>query len=137
MSTKPFTLSAKAIILDDKQRVLLLQRSLGATYQAGLWELPGGKIDSGENFAAALVREVKEETELIVELDRVAGAGEWDGHSSFRIVYVFMTAHIVSGKIQLSSEHEQYRWAARDDLLQLELCSQFREIVETYCPENY
>ncbi len=50
-----------AILMDEKQRVLLQFRS-----DLNIWGLPGGAIELGENVMAALRREVREETNLIV-----------------------------------------------------------------------
>ena len=49
-------------------RVLLAQRPEGKD-MAGLWEFPGGKVHDGETPEAALVRELKEELDLVIEED--------------------------------------------------------------------
>ena len=53
-----------AIIQDKKGRILVSQRALDATLYPGKWQVPGGKVESGENYLDALKREVKEETDL-------------------------------------------------------------------------
>ena len=57
--TKMVLVSAVALI-DRDGRVLLAQRPDGKA-MAGLWEFPGGKIESGETPEAALIRELHEE----------------------------------------------------------------------------
>jgi 8-oxo-dGTP diphosphatase len=61
-------LVAAAALIDAHGRVLIAQRpahkSLG-----GLWEFPGGKVEPGESPEAALVRELEEELDVIVESD--------------------------------------------------------------------
>jgi 8-oxo-dGTP diphosphatase len=49
-----------AALLDGEGRILLQQRAPGRA-MAGLWEFPGGKVESGELPEAALVRELEEE----------------------------------------------------------------------------
>ncbi|MBA3585085.1 MAG: NUDIX domain-containing protein [Gemmatimonadetes bacterium] len=56
-----------AAVVDEKRRVLIQPR-VGDPAFAGSWELPGGKIDPGEDHAAALVREVEEETGIGVRV---------------------------------------------------------------------
>ena len=56
-----------AVIKDETGRLLLIRR--GHEPGAGLWSIPGGRIEPGESDLAALVREVREETGL----DVVAG----------------------------------------------------------------
>ena len=52
---------AVAVVQDDRGHVLLAERT-ARQVAAGFWELPGGKIDSGESASAAAVRELDEET---------------------------------------------------------------------------
>src|ERR1700721_828235 len=54
-----------AVIKDGQGRLLLIKR--GHEPGAGLWSLPGGRIEAGETDAEALVREMLEETGLQVE----------------------------------------------------------------------
>lgn len=109
MSEKPFGLSVSALINDGVGRLLLLKRSAKSRFWAGQWEAPGGKIDAGESFDQTLLRETKEETGLTISLDCVAGVSEFE-LPHIRVVLLFMTAHVVSGEIRLSDEHEEYAW---------------------------
>jgi 8-oxo-dGTP diphosphatase len=56
-----------ALALFDRSRRLLLQQRPPGKRHAGLWEFPGGKVESGETPRAALVREIAEE--LAIRLD--------------------------------------------------------------------
>jgi len=60
--------SVSAVIFDRHGRLLLQQRSDGAQ-----WGLPGGSVEIGESLAAAVVREVLEETGLTVRVRRLVG----------------------------------------------------------------
>ncbi len=53
-------------LIDEDGRILLAQRPSGKS-MAGLWEFPGGKLESGETPEAALVRELHEELAIDVE----------------------------------------------------------------------
>jgi 8-oxo-dGTP diphosphatase len=61
-----------AVITDERGRLLLIKR--GHEPAAGLWSLPGGRIEPGETDAEALVREMREETGLEVEPGPLLGA---------------------------------------------------------------
>ena len=60
-------LGVGAVIVDDVGRILLVLR--GNEPQAGLWSVPGGKVEAGETLVEAVVREVVEETGLRVVVD--------------------------------------------------------------------
>jgi len=57
---------AVGVVTDDKGRILVTRRAADA-HQGGLWEFPGGKVESGEGVLEALARELKEELGLTVE----------------------------------------------------------------------
>jgi 8-oxo-dGTP pyrophosphatase MutT (NUDIX family) len=71
--------SVAAIIRNEAGKILFLVRA-----DNGLWDLPAGAIDPGETPAQAVVREVREETGLIVEPVSIAGVFGGEG---FRITY--------------------------------------------------
>jgi ADP-ribose pyrophosphatase YjhB (NUDIX family) len=60
--------SVAAIIRNDDGHVLLQRRS-----DNGLWGLPGGGVEIGESVSTAIVREVREETGLTVQIERLVG----------------------------------------------------------------
>ena len=60
-----FTLVVACALIDTDRRVLIAQRPQGKTL-AGLWEFPGGKVESGERPEATLIRELHEEIGITV-----------------------------------------------------------------------
>jgi 8-oxo-dGTP diphosphatase len=67
-----------AVVHDERGRLLLIRR--GHAPSAGLWSVPGGRVEAGESEAEAVVREVAEETGLQVRPDRVLGTVRIDGN---------------------------------------------------------
>ncbi|MFC4272464.1 8-oxo-dGTP diphosphatase MutT [Sneathiella chungangensis] len=61
----PTILVAAVALVDDDNRVLIAQRPEGKSL-AGLWEFPGGKVETGETPEVALIRELKEELAIDV-----------------------------------------------------------------------
>lgn len=51
---------AVGVVIDEQQLILISQRAADA-HQGGLWEFPGGKVESGETVTRALARELREE----------------------------------------------------------------------------
>jgi 8-oxo-dGTP diphosphatase len=66
-----------AVVHDARGRLLLIRR--GHAPSAGLWSVPGGRMEPGETEVQAVVREVTEETGLRVRPDRVLGRVRIDG----------------------------------------------------------
>ncbi|MBS0235384.1 MAG: 8-oxo-dGTP diphosphatase MutT [Proteobacteria bacterium] len=60
---KPLLLVAAVALVDEDGRVLIAQRPEGKS-MAGLWEFPGGKVESGETPEDGLCREIKEELDI-------------------------------------------------------------------------
>jgi ADP-ribose pyrophosphatase YjhB (NUDIX family) len=60
--------AASGVVVDDRGRILLHRRK-----DNDLWSLPGGAMEPGESIAGTIVREVREETGLEVEVVRLVG----------------------------------------------------------------
>ena len=97
----------------------------------GKWDLPGGKVDKGESFDQALLREVAEETGLAISLERVAGATQADLPEQ-KVAYIIMEGQVMSGALRLSEEHDDYEWVVRRNLPDMDLCPSFRKFAEMY-----
>lgn len=67
-------LGVGAVILDDENRILLILRKRHP--EAGTWSIPGGKVEPYETLERAVVREIKEEVDLDVEIDRLLCTAE-------------------------------------------------------------
>ncbi len=102
-----------AVIADNDGKVLLLHRPAD-DYLGGLWELPSGGVDDGEDLIEALHREVAEETGLTV-----TAAGGYLGHFDYcsgsgRATRQFnFTATVASGEAVKLTEHDAHLWADR------------------------
>ncbi|NNF07372.1 MAG: NUDIX domain-containing protein, partial [Candidatus Eisenbacteria bacterium] len=59
-----------AALLVEGDRVLVSKRLVDDHFP-GLWEFPGGKVEAGESLAEALIRELKEELDLDIEVGRL------------------------------------------------------------------
>ncbi len=130
MEQRHFALSVKVVVRDGQGRVLLIRRSMASKNNKGKWDLPGGKVDAGEDFDEALLREVAEETGLGISLDRVAGAAESDLPER-TVAYLVMEGRRLSGEVRLSSEHDDFAWVPPGDLPTMDVCPQFRAVLES------
>ena len=112
-----------AIIKNEKDKVLLLQRSKKSSYP-GHWQLVEGKLKEDELPLGALEREVKEETGVKVSQIKMNTVTyneiEAKGlkYLCFRIVF---DAKVVSSKIKTSDEHISFGWFNKDEAIKLPL----------------
>lgn len=84
----------------------------------GLWEFPGGKVEPGESPQAALVRELREELAVEVEVGTALAPVTWEYEfGTVRLLPFF--CRIVSGELA-PTEHERVFWCAVADFATLE-----------------
>ncbi|MFI2778513.1 (deoxy)nucleoside triphosphate pyrophosphohydrolase [Streptomyces sp. ALB3] len=95
----------------DGGRLLAARRSAPPEL-AGRWELPGGKLEPGENGEQALVRELREELGVEAEpLERVPG--EWPLKPGY--VLRVWTVRLLSGEPSPLEDHDELRWLAPEE----------------------
>jgi len=104
---------AAAIIRNEAGLILIARRREGKS-QAGLWEFPGGKLEPGESPEACIRRELREEMNIDVEALDYFAANEHD-YGSVSIRLIGWHAVYRGGDIRLT-DHDDYRWAALDEL---------------------
>lgn len=126
--SKPWTLAARAVIHDDAGRWLLLRRSSKCEHFVGTWELPGGKMDPSETIDAALCREVREETGLLVRPSEVLGVTECEMPET-RLVTVYFHTFTETGTVTLSDEHDDFNWVPFAEIQKLNLNWQIRDFL--------
>ena len=106
-----------AIIIDQHQRILVTQRS--AIMPLPLkWEFPGGKVEAGESAGQSLVREIKEELDLSIQIVSALSPCTHQ-YATKTIRLIPFVCHIVAGQITLH-EHQEYRWLKPEELLSLD-----------------
>lgn len=123
-----FGLAVRVLLTDKDGKILILKRSTNSKTNPGKWELPGGKVDQGESFDQALIREVYEETTLKIALDHVIGVSE-QNLPFIRAIHIIMTGKITEGELNLCSEHEGYAWVYFEDLDNYELADWLNDFV--------
>ncbi|MEU6728683.1 NUDIX domain-containing protein [Nonomuraea wenchangensis] len=108
-----------AVILDAAGRILLVQR--GRPPGAGLWSVPGGRLEPGEDDEAGVRREVLEETGLRVEVGPLAGVVERPGPGGVTYVIRDYHATVTGGTATAGDDAADLRWCTPADLARLPL----------------
>lgn len=112
----PPVCAVAAMVFDAERRVLVIQR--GAPPAAGLWSLPGGKVEAGETLVQAVAREVAEETGLVVEVGPLACVVERIGEG-FHYVILDYLARPTGGSLVAGSDARSARFVNDDELAAL------------------
>lgn len=103
-----FNIWVFAIITDEQEHVLLCHR-----HDYNIWDLPGGGLENGESPWAGVIREVKEETGLEVEVRRLI----WVYSKPHKDEVVFLFAcSVIGGKITLTDEAKDIQYFSPDAL---------------------
>ena len=99
-------------VVFKKGRVLITQRKPDGLL-GGLWEFPGGKIKEGESAREACIREIKEEVNLHVEIDRHLTQVK-HAYTHFKIVIEVFCCTYLSGRVYLRGP-AAFRWIGIDE----------------------
>ena len=108
-----------AVIKDEAGRLLLIRR--GHEPGKGLWSIPGGRIEPGESDEAALVREVREETGLVVTAGHLIGTVRRPGGPGRVFDIRDYAAEVTGGTLVPGDDADDAMWAAATDLESLPL----------------
>lgn len=128
---------AKTLIFNDEGKLLILRRSMDDAHRPGGLDLPGGKVDKGEDILEGAVREIKEESGIDVTADGL----HWvfaDTAANFNtgvqdmvnMVRVTFAARIKDADVTLSHEHDEYSWHALDEALELLTGLRFETVIK-------
>ena len=101
-----------AIIHDAEGRIFATQRGYGEW--EGWWEFPGGKMETGEGREEALRREIWEELETRIAIERLVTTVEYD-YPKFHLTMHCFWCHVEQGALTLK-EHEAARWLGKEEL---------------------
>ena len=106
------TINVVAAIIIKDNKIFATQRGYGE-FKDG-WEFPGGKVEQGEAPENAIVREIKEELDTVIEVIEYFDTVEYD-YPNFHLSMKCYICTVVSGKLELL-EHEAAKWLDKESL---------------------
>lgn len=120
-----------AVIVNPDKKVLFVKRSKHDEFLPGVWELPGGGTEFGEDPESTLIREVREECGLDVSINYPVFTFSYfkpDGGTQKHIIDIAYLCTLINDRceVKLSSEHEEYRWMKLDEV-ELHTTDQLKE----------
>lgn len=120
--------AAGIIVFDGK--VLIAQRRRGKDL-AFYWELPGGKLEPGETLEECLKRELLEEMNLEITVDKFFMQSRYDYEFGSFEIHAFL-AGCRTPLIEKICEHEQYLWVKPENLADYQFSPADVPIIESY-----
>jgi 8-oxo-dGTP diphosphatase len=121
MLSQHILVAVGAVIEDDKDRILLVKhKKERGGYWQGKWICPGGELGFGEAIKDGIKREIKEETNVEVELvtplvpfDRIVKVDEG---ASLHIIYIDYVASLIGGELKIGSDVGEALWVEKQSL---------------------
>jgi len=110
-----------AVVIDYQGRVLVVQR--GSEPMKGHWSLPGGLLELGETLIAGVMREVLEETGLIVHpeavvevVDRIHfDSGTHESRVRYHYVVIDYWCRVMGGELKPASDASDVAWISSSE----------------------
>jgi len=126
-----FRISVKSFIVNKKNELLLIKRVNNDVHTPGAWEIPGGRLELGEDPFEGLKRETKEETGLDIEILNPLNIQHFTRDDGQKITMIIFLCRPVSDSVALSKEHAQYEWSDLDQA-KTKLHKGFHKEIEIY-----
>lgn len=117
------------MVRNSEGHILVLKRAVESRFAPDKWGFPGGKIEEGETPLEAVVRETKEETQLVVY--DVVPLGIIND-----VVEAFFTDHY-DGNVEIDFEHSEWQWVSPAELNNYDLAPSVMDIYKKVKDSGY
>ena len=131
MKVENVELTVLCLLYKDNQ--ILLQNRTKKDWKG--YTLPGGHVELGESFVDAVIREMKEETNLDVVHPQLCGVKQFPIENGRYVVFLFKSNEF-SGELKSSDEGEMI-WVNRNELSNLSLVADFKELLNVMENDQY
>ena len=122
-------------LIEDGQGQIVMQIRDPERYAWSGAALPGGHIEAGESLHEAVVREVYEETGLVISHPHLVGMKHWHTKEGIRyLVFLYRTSDF-TGEIR-STEEGEIKWVSRKDLPKLDLAYDMLNLLRVFDEEE-
>jgi 8-oxo-dGTP diphosphatase len=112
--TQRYVVAVAAVVLREG-RLLAMRRSAHREAGPGLWETPSGRLQLGESPRDAVLREIREESGLVVAVrPRPVTAYQARRAGEPMVVIVYAADH-VAGEVVFSEEHDAFAWVTPEE----------------------
>lgn len=113
MNVDKLFVATKALIVKDGKVLMLREKTSTDGTQTGKYSTVGGRVQPGERFDEGLMREVKEECGLDIQIGQPLFVQEWRPNvrdEQWQIVAIFFICEPASDDVVLGDEHDHHKW---------------------------
>lgn len=133
-----------AAVIEKEGKFLVMKRSPKKDFEPEAWETVTGRLEEEESPIQGTLREVKEETDLEVEIIIPLDTGFfYRGGKDFPMVFIAYYCRYISGKVKLTWEHSEYKWITLSEALEIPDLRHFHAMfnnlknLKKYLPEDF
>ena len=126
-------LTNMCLVYDEKK--VLVQEKTGTKYDGGL-VFPGGHVEEGESLRDSVVREIREETGLVIKNPQPCGFKDWILEDGTRYIVLLYKTDQFEGELKNSREGKVF-WLDRNDISSANLIWNMRELLEIFETDQY
>ena len=112
------TIQVAAAVIIKNKKILIARRKNSLCGNQG-WEFPGGKVEPGETFQQCLIREIKEELNVEIDVRNFIANSKFNADN--KIIHIKAFEAIVLSGIITPAEHEEIAFVKPDELLNYDL----------------
>lgn len=126
-------LTNMCLVYDEKK--VLVQEKTGTKYEGGL-VFPGGHVEEGESLRDSVIREIREETGLVIKNPQPCGFKDWILEDGTRYIVLLYKTDQFKGELKNSREGKVF-WLDRNDISSANLIWNMRELLEIFETDQY
>jgi 8-oxo-dGTP diphosphatase len=126
-----FRIAVKSFIVNNNNELLLIKRRANDPHCPEAWEIPGGRLELGEDPFEGLFRETKEETGLDIEVLNPLSVKHFTRQDNQKITMIIFLAKPLTSEVKLSNEHTEHLWINIENV-KSKLNEKFHDLIDIY-----